>query len=312
MTERPLKYTREEYIQPPHGFCAGCGVVLALRYFLKAIGDNVLLVMPPGCASPSVLFPKPSLIHNGRPLEIVASPFGSSVIFAGGIKSGLQARGETETHVVAWAGDGATFDIGFGAVSASAERNEDIIYVCYDNEAYMNTGNQRSGATPRGARTSTNPEPAVKHENKKDIMWIMMGHGVPYAATATISYADDLIAKVKKAAGIKGFRFLHILTPCVAGWGYRSELTVEMSRLAVETGVFPLLEIEQGTKLTITKKPKPEPLEKYIKAQGRFKHMNPSDIDEFRAFIEMRLERLEYLVDQWKGHVERSAAISSS
>jgi pyruvate/2-oxoacid:ferredoxin oxidoreductase beta subunit len=266
-----------------------------LRYFLKAVGDRVVLVMVPGCASPSVLFPKPSLIHDGHQLDVIASTFGSASIFAGGIKSGLEARGETETHVVAWAGDGATFDIGFGALSASAERNENIIYVCYDNEAYMNTGNQRSGATPWGAKTSTNPFPEVKLESKKDIMWIMMGHGVPYAATATISEPDDLMAKAKKVTEIKGFRFLHILTPCVVGWGYRSELTVELSRLAVETGVFPLLEIENGTTLTINRNPKRKALEDYVKAQGRFKHMTAADIDRFEGYIEKRWETLEYL-----------------
>ncbi len=297
MTGRQSRYSSEEYIEPPHGFCPGCGVALALRQFLKAVGDRIVLVMVPGCASPSVLFPKPSLAHNGRQLDVIASTFGSASIFAGGIKSGLEARGEMETHVVAWAGDGATFDIGFGALSASAERNENIVYVCYDNEAYMNTGNQRSGATPWGAKTATNPYPQVKHENKKDIMWIMMGHGVPYAATATISYADDLMAKAKKAAKIKGFRFLHILTPCVAGWGYRSELTVELSRLAVETGVFPLLEIEDGTKLTINRTPKRRSLEEYINAQGRFKHMTAADIDHFRGDIEKRWKRLQYLAD---------------
>lgn len=297
MTKRPSKYSSEECIEPPHGFCPGCGVALALRYFLKAVGDQIVLVMVPGCASPSVLFPKPSLIHNGRQLEVVASTFGSASIFAGGIKSGLEARGETETQVVAWAGDGATFDIGFGSLSASAERNENIIYVCYDNEAYMNTGNQRSGATPWGAKTATNPLPQVKLESKKDIMWIMMGHAIPYAATATISEVDDLMAKAKKATEISGFRFLHILTPCVAGWGYRSELTVELSRLAVETGVFPLLEIENGTKLTINRNPKRKPLEQYVKAQGRFKHMTAADIDHFRGYVEKRWERLQYLAD---------------
>ena len=301
MTKRPSRYSSEECIEPPHGFCPGCGVALALRYFLKAVGDQVVLVMVPGCASPSVLFPKPSLIHEGRQLEVIASTFGSASIFAGGIKSGLEARGETQTHVVAWAGDGATFDIGFGALSASAERNENIIYVCYDNEAYMNTGNQRSGATPWGAKTSTNPGPDFKHESKKDIMWIMMGHGVPYAATATISDADDLMAKAKKATEIRGFRFLHILTPCVAGWGYRSELTVELSRLAVETGVFPLLEIENGTKVTINRNPKRRPLEEYVKAQGRFKHMTAADIDQFRGYIEKRWETLEYLAHRKQG-----------
>ena len=175
MTEQPSRCPREEYIQPPHGFCAGCGVVLALRYFLKAIGDKVLFVMPPGCASPSVLFQgqvsSPAVVNSiSLPVLLVRPP-----LLQAESSQDWRQEERQETHVVAWAGDGATFDIGFGAVSASAERNENIIYVCYDNEAYMNTGNQRSGATPRGAKTSTNPVPAVKQENKKDIMWIMMG-----------------------------------------------------------------------------------------------------------------------------------------
>jgi len=148
MTERTLRYSDIEYIVPPHGFCPGCGVALAIRYFLKAIGEKVVLVTPPGCASPAVLFPKRSLVREGRLLDIVACPFGSAAIFAGGIKTALMARGDLETQIIAWAGDGATFDIGFSAVSAAAERNEDIIYVCYDNEAYMNTGSQRSSLPP--------------------------------------------------------------------------------------------------------------------------------------------------------------------
>jgi len=296
-TETQLRYTDDEYIQPPHGFCPGCGVALALRYFLRAIGDKIVLVMPPGCASPSVLFPKRSLIRDGKLLDIIACPFGSTSFMAGGIKTALEARGDTETQVVAWAGDGATFDIGFGAVSAAAERNENIIYVCYDNEAYMNTGNQRSGATPWGAKTATNPPPDSKNENKKDIMWIMMGHYLPYLATATIAYPDDLMAKVKKAKAMSGFRFFHILTPCIPGWGYRSELTVKVSKLAVQTKLFPLYEIENGTKITINKKPKAKRLEEYIKPQGRFRHLTSDDVNQMQSLVEKRWERLNWLAD---------------
>ncbi|MFH1124341.1 MAG: thiamine pyrophosphate-dependent enzyme [Pseudomonadota bacterium] len=295
MTEGRLRYSNKEYIQPPHGFCPGCGVALALRYFLKAIGGQVVLVMPPGCASPSVLFPKRSLIEDGKPLDTVACPFGSTAIFAGGIKTALAARGDSGTHVIGWAGDGATFDIGFGGVSAAAERNEDIIYVCYDNEAYMNTGNQRSGATPWGAKTSTNPLPAKKEESKKDMMWIMMGHGIPYAATATIAYPDDLMAKVNRAKEMKGFRFFHILTPCVPGWGYRPELTVEISKLAVQTRLFPLYEIEEGERVIISKNPRVKGLKDFVKLQGRFKHLTPEDIRRLETDVERKWKKLNYM-----------------
>jgi len=304
MTEKTLRYNDIEYIVPPHGFCPGCGVALALRYFLKVVGEKVILVMPPGCASPAVLFPKRSLARDGRLLDIVACPFGSAATFAGGIKTALAAKGDVDTQVIAWAGDGATFDIGFSAVSAAAERNEDIIYVCYDNEAYMNTGSQRSSATPWGAKTSTNPPPAKKDEAKKDIMWIMMAHEPPYEATATIAYPDDLMAKAKKAKGIKGFRFFHILTPCVPGWGYRPELTVKVSKLAVQTRLFPLYEIENGTKVTINKNPKPKDLKEFIELQARFRHLTSDDIHLLESGINRRWAKLSHMAEfelPWTG-----------
>jgi len=206
------------------------------------------------------------------------------------------ARGDDETEVIGWAGDGATFDIGFSGVSAAAERNEDVVYVCYDNEAYMNTGNQRSSATPWGAKTATNPPPAMKLENKKDMMWIMMGHEVPYACATTVAYPDDFMAKVKKAKEMQGFRFFHILTPCVPGWGYRPEQTVKISRLAVQTRLFPLYEIENGTKITINKNPKPKALNEFIQLQGRFKHLTAEDIDQIQDEVHIRWDRLNHMV----------------
>jgi len=273
---------------------------MAMRWFLKVTGEKVIFVMPPGCASPSVLFPKPSLVYQGQRIKTLAVPFASAAIFSGGLKAALTTRGDNETLVVAWAGDGATFDIGLAAVSAAAERNEDIIYVCYDNEAYMNTGNQRSSATPRGARTTTNPLPAAKVENKKDIMSIMMAHGIPYAATATIAYPDDLMRKVQKAKSIRGFRFLHLLTPCVVGWLFPAELTVKVSRLAVETKVFPLFEVEDGLNLTINKEPKEIPVEEYVKIQGRYRHLTPEQIAQLQRSAEQRWNQLQYLANYGK------------
>ena len=167
--EIPLKYTKtDEYIIPPHGFCPGCGVALGIRYFLKAIGDKVILVQPPGCTAPSVMR---ALIHNGKPIDNIGSPFGNTAMFAGGAKSALVAQGDTETIVATWSGDGATFDIGFGALSAAAERDDDILYVCNDNEAYQNTGNQRSSASPWMTINTTNPAGFPKMEFKKDIIY---------------------------------------------------------------------------------------------------------------------------------------------
>jgi pyruvate/2-oxoacid:ferredoxin oxidoreductase beta subunit len=210
----------------------------------------------------------------------------------------MEARGDFETQVIAWAGDGATFDIGFSALSAAAQRDENILYVCYDNEAYMNTGNQQSGSTPGGSRTSTTAGAQDDGRRDKDLLWIMMGHGIPYAATATIAYPDDLMAKARKAKETKGFRLLHILTPCVPGWQYPSNQTVKLSRLAVQTRLFPLLELENGTCLTITNKGKPKRLEEYVRLQGRFKGLAAQDIERIQAAVDKRWRRLNWM-SQW-------------
>jgi pyruvate/2-oxoacid:ferredoxin oxidoreductase beta subunit len=159
----------------------------------------------------------------------------------------------------------------------------------------MNTGNQRSGATPWGAKTATNPPPAQKSENKKDMMWVMMGHGIPYAATATVAYPDDLMAKAKKAREMSGFRFFHILTPCVPGWGYRPEQTVNLSRLAVQTRLFPLYEVEDGTRITINKNPKAKRLEEFIGLQKRFAHLTSEDVQRLQGDVDKKWKRLNYL-----------------
>ena len=183
----------------------------------------------------------------------------------------------------------------FAWLSAAAERNEDIIYVCYDNEAYQNTGNQRSSATPFGSVTTTNLLPASKAESKKDIMMLMATHNIPYAATATSAYPDDLIRKAQKAKGMKGFRFFHILTPCPTGWLYPPEWTVKISRLAVDTKVFPIFEVEDGFKLTINCEPEGTPLEEYVGIQGRFKHLKSEQIAILNKSVEEKWNRLQWL-----------------
>jgi len=258
------------------------------------MGEKVILLTPPGCSAAVPRLPKPSLEYQGKPIKFITVPFGVAAPLAGGLKTALTLRGDTETTVVPWTGDGATFDIGLGLVSAAAERNEDILYVCADNEGYQNTGNQRSSATPWGATTTTSPPPSPKLEYKKDIMTIMMGHHIPYAAAATLAYPDDFMRKVQKAKGMVGFRFLHLLSPCPTGWRYPAEWTIRISRLAVETKIFPLFEIEDGI-VTISKEPSGVPVEEYLRGQGRFDHLTSEEIAEFQKMVEQRWDRLQWL-----------------
>jgi pyruvate/2-oxoacid:ferredoxin oxidoreductase beta subunit len=201
--------------------------------------------------------------------------------------------GDTGTTVMAWAGDGGTFDIGIQALSGAAERNEDIIYVCYDNEAYMNTGIQRSSATPYGAWTTTTPVKHFKNRPKKDIDAIMAAHRIPYLATASVAYPEDMFKKAKKAKETKGTRFLHIYAPCPSGWKSRPEDTVKLARLAVQTGIFPLYEIEDGERTTISIKVKErKPINDYLRLQGRFRHLKEQDIADMQAEVDRKNERL--------------------
>ncbi len=289
----PLKYSNtEEFITPPHAFCAGCGLALALRYCLKILGDKIVMVNTAGCTGPGA---GRSMVHNGKPIDSIGSPFGNIAMFAGGISTALKAQGDDETLVVGWGGDGATFDIGFGGISASAERNEDILFICVDNEGYQNTGNQRSSASPWMSTNATNPAGFTKMEFKKDIDTILAAHRIPYAAAASVGYPEDLMAKVAKAKSKKGFRFIHIFVPCPSGWGCASELTMEIARLAVDTKVFPIFEVEDGVNMTITRQPKGLPLSDYIKTQRRFSGMSDEDMARFEKSVEQRWQRLQFL-----------------
>ncbi len=300
----------------PHAACPGCSIPLAWRYFLKAVGHEIVLVTPVGCSSVIASLPNRRLRHGDVPIKLLSIPFGSTATFAGGVKSGLVSKGDGTTQVVAWGGDGATFDIGFQAISASAERNEDIIYVCADNEAYMNTGHQRSSATPPNAVTSTNPYPGGKSEKKKDIDLVLAAHNIPYLCTATVAYPDDFMRKARKAKEIKGFRFIHVLCPCTTGWRIPAHATIEISRLAVETGVFPLLEIENGVDVTINQGPTGVPVGEYLRAQGRYGSLTDREIREYQTETDNRWGRLKWLaayparrVKGGKGEKKRGARI---
>jgi len=259
---------QEEFLYPGHLACQGCGSTIAIRYVLKALGKNTVVVIPACCWSIIAgLFPSSCL---GVPL--IHTAFETAAVAATGVRAALDIQGKKGVNVLAWAGDGGTFDIGFQALSGAAERNEDILYCCYDNEAYMNTGIQRSSATPVGAWTTTTPKGGLEDRPKKDIVRIMAAHNIPYAATANVAFPDDLYRKAKKAASIKGMKFIHILSPCPTGWRIPSSESIEVARLATLSNLFPLYEVENGSKVMVNYlPPKKVPVTKYLESQGRFR-----------------------------------------
>ncbi len=283
---------REEYILKGNPSCAGCGAALTLRYLLKALGPKTVLVIPACCTSIIAgAYPKSSF-----KVPVYHIAFAASAATASGLAEGLEALG-MDANVVVWAGDGGTVDIGLQGLSGAAERNHNVLYVCYDNEAYMNTGIQRSGSTPYGAWTTTTP--GGNKGRKKDMVFIMAAHGIPYVATASPAYPTDLISKVKKAVSIRGFKFIQVLTPCPPGWRFDPSKTVKLARLAVLTGVWPLLEIERG-KLRLTgpsaKLLKPEnrrPLREYLELQGRYAHLTSEDYEVLQRLVDERWRRIE-------------------
>ncbi len=282
-----------------HNCCKGCPLPIAARHILNILEPKA--VVNPACCFTVVSSNFPYTALGGS--YFTYTPFAMAATVASGIEIGLRDSSVgKEKPVIVIAGDGGTYDIGFDKVSASAERGDDIIYVCLNNEAYMNTGIQRSSATPWGAATTTTLPPFVKKEQKKDIIGILAAHRVSYAATLNFAYINDFVAKIKKAKEKKGFRFLLIMAPCPSGWGFPPDLTVKISRLAVESGAFPLYETEDG-KYKITFEPKfenrQEKLEEYLKAQGRFSHLKEEDIEKIyndTLAEQRRLKALEQLV----------------
>ncbi len=288
--EVPLKYANTpEYMFPPIMTCAGCSYGLIYRLFFKASGPKVVITTLPGCGGTG------RLSADGKPIDQVRSAFGNAASVPVGVSMALAAQGDNETVVAPIVGDGAIFDIGMGAFSAAAERNDNMLVVVKDNEGYQNTGGQRSSASPWMITSATTPPGAPKLQFKKDIDAIFAAHGIPYLATATVGFPDDYMMKVKKAMTIKGFRLIHVLSLCPTGWGFPSELTMELSRHAVDTKVFPLFEVEDGTKYTINHIPLGLPLSKYTEPQRRFRDLAAEDIAEFENNVEKRWQRLCYL-----------------
>jgi len=286
--EMRRQFPEEEYLTPGHLACSGCGAALGMRYALKALGEETVVVIPASCWS---IVPGVSP-HTALKVSVVHVAFETGAASASGVKAGLEMRGDSRTTVMAWAGDGGTFDIGFQALSGAAERNDDFIYVCNDNEAYMNTGVQRSSATPYLAWTTTTPSQQPKEERKKNMMEIMAAHRIPYAATASIAYPEDFYGKMKKAREMKGFRFIHLLSTCPTGWRIPSQHSIKAARLAVLTRTFPLYEIENGDRYTINFQPEPRPVREYLRSQGRFHHLTDEQIEVIQKRVDRDWERL--------------------
>ncbi|HUT69918.1 MAG TPA: thiamine pyrophosphate-dependent enzyme [Desulfatiglandales bacterium] len=280
----------DEFLTSGNVACAGCAASLSMRLALKGLGKPTVLAVPACCWT---------IIPGAWPLSIMDVPFfhcafETAASTAAGIKAAYRKRGMDDICVVAWAGDGGTLDIGIQALSGAAERNDDIIYTCYDNEAYMNTGIQRSSATPIGAWTTTTPVKAPKSEQKKDIDEIMLAHKIPYLATACAAYPHDMIAKFKKARSVKGTRFIHLLATCPTGWRMPENLSIEAMRLAVLSNIFPLYEVENAETFSQTVVPDQViPVDTYLKMQGRFRHLTEDDIKAYQKAIDKRFAHLK-------------------
>ncbi|MBW2094160.1 MAG: 3-methyl-2-oxobutanoate dehydrogenase subunit beta [Deltaproteobacteria bacterium] len=278
----------EELVQPGMLSCQGCGASLSMKLALKGLGEKTIIVIPACCWSIIIgAYPYSSLR-----VPVIHVPFETAAVAASGVKAAMDMREETDITVMAWAGDGGTYDIGLQSLSGAAERNDDILYVCYDNEAYMNTGIQRSSATPPGAWTTTTPAGAVKKEPKKDMEKIMLAHGVPYIASASVAYPDDLIRKFEKAKTIHGTRFIHLLSPCPPGWRIDSAKSITVTRMATQSCIFPIYEIEEGTYTVNVIPEKKIPVEDYLLAQGRFRQMEEEMVRAVQAEVDRRWQEL--------------------
>jgi len=277
MSEVKTKVKKPEIVEsllaPGHKACAGCGEALAARMVMDAAGPDTIVATATGCLEVfSTLYPQ-----SAWKMPWIHSLFENSAAVASGIEVALKALGrENEAKVIAQGGDGATADIGIGCLSGMLERGHNILYVCYDNEAYMNTGVQRSGLTPFEASTTTSPSGEISWGNmtdKKPMPEIVAAHRIPYVATATVAYFKDLENKVKKALNIKGPKYIQIHCPCPLGWAHDPALTIKVAKLAVQTGLIPIFEMENGKITSVRKIARKQPVEEYLKLQVRFRHL---------------------------------------
>lgn len=282
---------KEELLAPGHRGCAGCGAAIGVRLALKASGKNTVAVAATGCLE-VMTTPYPETAWE---IPFVHVAFENAGAVASGVERALKSQGKEDTHVIAFGGDGGSVDIGLQSISGAMERGHNITYICYDNEAYMNTGIQRSGATPWGASTTTSPsgsESFGEDRPKKNMPMIMAAHGIPYIATASISYPEDYMRKVKKAVETKGPAYIHLNQPCTTGWGFAASKTIEVGRLGVETGFWPLYEIENG-EFRVTYRPtERKPVVEYLKAQKRFKHLTENEVQTIQDYVDNQCDEL--------------------
>ncbi len=268
----------------PYRACVGCAESIVLRYILKAAGKNTIIVGATGCAE---VFSTP-YPYTSWEVPYIHVAFENAAAVASGIESALKILNK-KTNVIAIAGDGATFDIGCQALSGAIERGHNFCYICLDNEAYMNTGVQRSSSTPFYARTTTSPKGKPKH--KKPMPFIIAAHKNVYVATANPAYPQDLIKKIKKGLEFKGPSYIQIICPCVPGWDYPANKTIKIAKLAFETNFYPLYEIENN-KLKLNKNTNKKPVSEYLKLQGRFKHLTKKEIQEIQTFVDENYKNL--------------------
>ena len=292
-----LNLTEEEFVHPGNRACAGCGLSIIYRIGLKALGKNTILVVPPSCLTVlQGLYPVAS-----TKLPCVNVTFASTGAAATGVRGAMKALKKEGVNVVAWAGDGGTGDIGIQALSGACEREEEIIYICYDNEAYMNTGVQRSGTTPKGVLTTTTPIKG-KLQAKKDVPSIIAAHGIGYVATASAAYPLDLYDKVKKATTMPGPKYLHVHTPCPPGWSFDTRYSIKVGKLAIAAGLFDLYEIENGEfRLTGPSKrllgKERTPVSEYFASQGRFKSLSKEAVEAVQQQIDEKWAGYEVLAE---------------
>ena len=301
MTLTLKKLPDEEFVAPGRSGCPGCPAVTGARMTSKVLGKKSIMVNSTGCMcvnygyQGSTLFP---YIH---------SLFPNAGAITAGIDAGLKAIGKRdEINLFAYCGDGGTVDIGLQALSGAVERGHRFLYICYDNEGYMNTGVQRSGSTPHGARTTTTPVAKVMAgeqrplSRSKDMVKIMAAHGIPYAATASVAYPLDYMRKVEKAIQIDGPTYIHLHAPCLVGWGVQENMGIAVARSAVETCIFPLYEVVDGRKFKLSRRSKKKkPIEEYLKHQTRFKHLTEKNIKDIQKDVDSQWEYLQRLCGMW-------------